>query len=78
MSLQNWWPPEVEAQFQQYHNMGLDAWLFQNKSDGIFFSVGGIDNLGVNTILMTATLCKFLSHRMEGVNFKSGRGFYRG
>jgi len=64
-----WWSQEVQAHEQRlYHDEGLDTYIFRNKSDGLYFVVGGIDALGIKTILMVADIVMYTSQRLKDID----------
>jgi hypothetical protein len=74
----NWWPPEVQAREQRlFFDENKDTWIFRNKSDGIYFAVGGLDSIGINTILMVADVVKFTSQRLKEVDYDPKYGYRR-
>lgn len=74
----NWWPPEVQArEHALFHVEMKDTWIFRKKDDGTYFAVGGVDAIGVNTILMIADIVKFTSQRFKDIQYSEKRGYYR-
>lgn len=70
------WPPEVQAREQHlYHDLDYDTYIFRNRSDGIYFAVGGLDALGIHTIMMVADIVKYTSQRMKHIDYNQTLGY---
>lgn len=74
----DWWPPEVHAREQQlFHGEFKDTWIFRNRADGIYFAVGDVDPIGIQTILMVADIVKYTNQRIRGTKFDGKWRYYR-
>lgn len=72
------WPPNVQDREQfLYHTVGHDTFIFRNRADGIYFAIGGIDKLGVETILMVADVVKYTSQRLKDIYYDPKMGYFR-
>lgn len=76
--MHNWWPPEVQARHDHlFLTEHKDTWIFRNRKDGIYFAVGGLDALGIHTLMMCADVVKYSNQRLLGVTFTEVKGWRR-
>jgi hypothetical protein len=67
------WPQYIEELHGELVNQGKDSWIFRMRDDGKWIAVGGLDHLGITTLMMVADYHKFTSARFNNLYMRGSR-----